>query len=356
MAQQASSPSRSTARSWPPPTLAAVGRRLYQDAIYPFAVDRRLAELGLFYSRIAILLRAGMPVSEAFRSALTNCGSLAISKDLLAWQREMEIGQPLAAWPRTRPDLLPATHIALLSATEQTGRFDRAFERLEAICDSELRLRRFLKLHALHAKILAGVVYFGLPLLQSLVGGGNPLAIIVYSVTELLEICLIVAVLFCIVRGLLWKYPTLADAYTDVRRSLPGIGTIAKKAEAARFARILGELYSAGIELRTALRLAAEACGSRDIVRAVARAMPRMESGENLVDQLAAQMLLPHILLESLRTGLVTGEIDRLVLRAATVLEDEIDEARRQAGFVVGQALYLLVALTVLSSVRGNFT
>jgi len=106
-------------------------------------------------------------------------------------------------------------------------------------------------------------------------------------------------------------------------------------------------MYGAGVTMGAAVRVAGQASGSRLIASAVERAMDRVERGEPLSSALSSAGVLPPLVLDMLRTGEQTGNLDTMMTKAADHLEGEAETRAHQYSHLFATGVYLLVAILV---------
>jgi general secretion pathway protein F len=132
---------------------------------------------------------------------------------------------------------------------------------------------------------------------------------------------------------------------------VPLLGSILALADAARFCRALGAVSAAGMELPAGLALTARTLANQSIASSIDDAIPRLRAGEALGDIIATAAIFPPLVAQMLRLGEENGRLDAMLLRAADLLEAELERRldRLQALLVPGLTIALggLVALIV---------
>lgn len=132
---------------------------------------------------------------------------------------------------------------------------------------------------------------------------------------------------------------------------VPLLGPILALADAARFCRALGAVSAAGMELPAGLALTARTLANQSIASSIDDAIPRLRAGEALGDIIATAAIFPPLVAQMLRLGEENGRLDAMLLRAADLLEAELERRldRLQALLVPGLTIALggLVALIV---------
>jgi len=104
---------------------------------------------------------------------------------------------------------------------------------------------------------------------------------------------------------------------------LPIIGPLKRTMILTEFARTLGLLAAAGISILDALRIVAEAMGSRIYRDGVLQAADRVEKGVSLAEAMSGVAEFPAILGQMIAVGEQTGKVDETLLKLSTYYEEE---------------------------------
>jgi type IV pilus assembly protein PilC len=118
-----------------------------------------------------------------------------------------------------------------------------------------------------------------------------------------------------------------AVAADRFRLHIPIVGSVIAKTTIARFARTLGSLLHAGVDVVGALDASAqvvEGFAYRDGLRGVSEAIRR---GETLVAPFEASGLFDATFLQLLRAGDESGSVDAMLLRLAQYYELDVETA-----------------------------
>jgi type II secretory pathway component PulF len=109
-------------------------KRLIDTLILKIPVIRSLCytlENFRFSSSLAVLLKSGVVLSEAFDYAIKSIGNVFLQKQLMLVNREIKQGQKLSA-AMAKTGFLPDIFEGLLEVGEQTGNLTEIFSEMEA--------------------------------------------------------------------------------------------------------------------------------------------------------------------------------------------------------------------------------
>jgi len=95
--------------------------------------------------------------------------------------------------------------------------------------------------------------------------------------------------------------------------------------EFARFSRVLGTLIGGGVALPTAFRLALPSVRNTALLEDLTRALARVREGSALADELSRVRATPAILSSLASVGMQTGQLDRMLIEAADLLDSEVN-------------------------------
>ncbi|MBL8152397.1 MAG: type II secretion system F family protein, partial [Blastocatellia bacterium] len=140
---------------------------------------------------------------------------------------------------------------------------------------------------------------------------------------------------------------------------IPFLGKNLKKLALSRFSRSLATLYAGGVEMHKALKLSIETMGNSYLQQRSRIVQVALSEGETLTRSMAATVVFPVNLVEMVAVGEQTGELDKMLHKAADYYEFEADKAIKALLAAIPIGIYLLVAIyiafTVISFYAGYF-
>lgn len=334
----------------------------------PVARARRLSrrDLAVFFRSLATLVRAGIPLDRALRTA--EAGALG---DAVAGVRS-RVGQgaSLSRALGEEPGI-PAVAVALVRAGEDAGldfALEEAARQLEREADLTEQLRAALAYPAILLLVglgtVAVLVLSVLPRFVALLGdAGSALPTATRLLLGLSALArawwpgLIVGAVATAV--LMWRWVTSPHGHEALLR-LPVVGPVRLATATARSARTLGALLATGAPALRALDVAARAAGDLAVGRRLDRVAERVRTGGSLAGALRAERALDHQVLELALVGEESGRLAELLSQGADLAEARATRSLRQAVKLVEPSLILLmgglvafVALALLQAIYG---
>jgi general secretion pathway protein F len=327
--------------------------------------------LAVWSRQLADLVGAGLPLEQAL-SAVSEEFENERQRALVATLRaEVNSGstfaRALALYPREFSDI----YRAVVEAGEHSGRLDQVLDQLAGdLADSQ----------TLRAKLLAAVLY---PAFVCLMALAIVIFLLSYVVPQVAEVfagskqalpwltvlmmnlsdavrnhggSMLVAVLACawLIRRMLRvaRWRLAFDAWI---LRLPLLGRLAAGYNAARFASTLAMLSAAGVPILKALQAAADTLGNRAMRADAQDALTLVREGAPLAAALQGKRGFPALVGMFARLGEQTGQMPKMLQRAAILLSTEVQRRSLQLAtvlepllIVVMGAMVMLIVLAVL--------
>lgn len=365
---------------------ALAGRGLYPVAIRPAGrgegerrgrgwVSRR-ADVAESVATLAALLEAGLPLERALEVTAQGAARRDVAEGLEEVRRAVRGGGRVAEAVAARRDLFPPVAAGLLGAAERGGHMADAMRRLADGMERE---------GALRARVVSALTY---PVLLAAVGTAATTILLAYVLPQFVELLAdagaalptSTALLLAASRAFTRFWPLLVlaagaagFAWWSVRRSeggrertdawllrVPVLGPLRARYAATHVARTLGTLLSGGVPLLPALAAAADAAPDAAVAADLRAAAGSVRRGEALSAALERGRGFPHLLPRLARVGEETGEMDAMLLRAADMLQAELERRLERAVSLLEPAMILLfgalvggVALSLLQAIYG---
>lgn len=311
-------------------------------------------EMALFFRQMNSMLNAGTALSQALNTMASCAANPSLRRACLEMSARTAQGQPWSEVMRAYPGIFSNLAIGMISAGELGGFLDRMCLRLSEYAERDYELQQTIKRETWYPKLLVLSSIFipsVVPLVVTKVNGtGNPLLAWLQNIVPPL-----------LVIGLVWgawkafNYLSPVTLHTGsprymldkIKLSLPIAGKTVRALATAKFCRALSALYAAGMGMNRTLNLAADTTGNAVLSENVRKIIPRVENGENLSDCLASTGYFAPIVLQMLRTGEMSGNIDTQLDKVADFLEADAETTVKQSVKVLGIVAFLLIAMYI---------
>ncbi len=325
--------------------------------------------LAIWTRQLAGLVGSGLPLERAL-TALSDEAEDARQRELVAHLRsEVNSGAPFAQALAGAPREFDDVYRGVVAAGEQSGALGQVLERLA----DDLEERQALK-----AKLIGATLY---PAIVSLIAVVIVIFLVTYVVPQVASVftnskralpALTVAMLaisafirqygWLVVLGLIGggmlllsmlRNEAFRERFDAAWLELPLIGRLARGYNAARFAGTLAMLAGAGVPILKALQAAAETLSNRAMRADAMDALVQVREGAPLASALAGKKRFPGLLAMFSRLGEQTGQLPRMLERAAKQLSAEVQRRAMQMATILEPLLIVamggIVMLIVLA-------
>lgn len=324
--------------------------RLQTDILGPL-IRVPLSELMFFFRQLSTMLHAGVGMVQC----LDTLSGQAHDPRLKAALREMRehslAGRPLSFGMSRYPDVFTPVMLSLTRAGEESGRIDASLKLVAHYVEQEIELRNLYRRLTFWPKLLvvfAALIILGTNGFIAAMGksGGIPTMFLNLLIT-LTPIVLIMFLFFRVGAS----NPKVRYTYDQVVQKIPYFGKTLRQFAMAKFGRAFGTLYSGGIPVHKAMKLAADACGNEFLRSRMYPAARDIEEGVGVTDAFARTGAFSPIVLDMTRTGETTGNLDQMLGKLSEYYEDEAKTRATQSAYVVFVVVYLLVAISILFTI-----
>ncbi len=350
-------------------------RMLDEQALYPihvtegadagafsFGRQRRVksAHLTQFYSQLADLLKAGVPMMRSL-DVLSGQGSQGAMAIMVKELREdvaggMSLGDAMAKHPRVFSPL----HSSMTRAGEQGGFLEDVLHRIAIFCEKQDELRN---------KVVGAMIY---PAILVLAGSGVVLLLLTVVVPKLRQhlqpetfniltkavfgVCDLIqnhwmSLLFVAVAILLgvttWiKTASGRRAYERFKLRAPVMGKIVTMIAICRFCRILGTMLHNGVSILQALKISKDSAGNNILAKSIEEAADSVKKGAALSAPLRESGLFPATILDMIAVAEEGNNLETVLVQIA-----DTNEARTARSIELGVRILEPVLLLVMALV-----
>ena len=301
-------------------------------------------DITLFTRQLATMMKAGVPLLQAFDIVGKGHSNPAVAKLLGDIKADVETGSSLSASFRKYPLYFDNLFCNLVGAGEQAGILDTLLDRLATYKE---------KIQAIKSKIKSALTYpisilvvafiivviimiFVIPAFKTLFEGfGADLpgpTLVVMAISDFFVSWW--WAIFASIGGSLWFFfytwkrsEKMQGTMDRLMLKLPIIGEIIRKATIARFSRTLSTMFSAGVPLVEALDSVAGASGNRVYYDATKRIQSEISTGTSLTVAMQNANVFPNMVLQMTAIGEESGALDSMLSKVADFYEGEVDDA-----------------------------
>ena len=301
-------------------------------------------DIAIFARQLATMLKAGVPLLQAFDIVARGYSNPAVSRLLWDVRAHVETGSSLSQSLRRYPAHFDALFCNLVAAGEQAGILDDVLSRLATYKEKTLAIKGKIRAALFYpAAILivafvvtAAIMIWVVPAFKNVFesfGAELPLPtqVVIWLSDRFVDYWYLI--IGCISLGSMmfvraWKRSAAMQASTDrFMLRLPLLGEIVRKAIIARWTRTLSTMFSAGVPLVESLESVGGASGNVVYVEATRRISTSVKSGTSLTMAMQNTHIFPPMVTQMVAIGEESGALDQMLHKVAEIYEDEVDVA-----------------------------
>ena len=359
-------------------TAGEAARRLKRAGLFPreisssakekrvFRVLRRgvsPGELAVVSSQLSTLLASGATLYESLSILINEVESRSLKDVLIGIKDRISGGSSLGRALEAHPDVFPEMYSRMVEAGEASGTLDKVMTRLAEYLEAKA---------GVNEQVRTALVY---PILMSLVGIGVLgflLLFVIPKITRIFEdteeaLPLITVVLLWVVGFFRTYWPVVIVALAGggwalrdfVRRPggravkdrflirLPWMGRLINKFYVANLARTLGSLLESGVPVIKAMEMTKRVLGHAVYDHVLDKAIVDVTEGGSISRSLGGFPVVPGLLVHMTAIGERSGNLDKLLLRAAGVYEKEFETSVKRALSMLEPVLILVMGVVV---------
>ncbi|MBI3145882.1 MAG: type II secretion system F family protein [Pseudogulbenkiania sp.] len=307
---------------------------------------RRITErdITLFTRQLATMMKAGVPLLQAFDISAKGHSNPAVTKMLLEVRADVETGMSLAEAFKKRPLYFDKLFCNLIAAGETGGVLDSLLDKLATYREKIMAIKGKIKSAMIYpAAIIATafiittiIMLYVIPAFKDLFssfGADLPaptLFVIWLSDGFVSYWWLFFGVIFGAIFGTMYFFkrsPKFQEQVDRLLLKLPVLGEVVQKATIARWARTLATMFTAGVPLVEALDSVGGASGNQVYAEATKRIQAEVSIGSSLSFAMQRTNLFPNMVMQMTAIGEESGSLDHMLDKVADFYEEEVDNA-----------------------------
>jgi type IV pilus assembly protein PilC len=358
-----------------------VKRKLWSDGLYVVKIERarwtlptleeafptfvrvKRSEVILFTKQLATFVRVGIPMMEGLNVLREQASTGIMQRALGDITAQLGSGVALSDAMAKFPAIFSNLYVDMIRSAEVSGNLDDVLRQLAGYMSRDEGSMRKVRSAMVYPAIVIGLatvvigvlIGFVLPAFANLFRDFRatmPLPTRILLATgsfcrdHMIGIFLTIAisVVVIVLAARTRRGRELLDA---VLLRLPMLGTIVRYSIVERYLRTLATLARAGVPITTMLDTANRSLGNSVFRRGLRAVRPQMLSGEGFARPLARTGLFPQIVIQMVKVGEETGNLDANLEEAADHYAEEVDFRLKQMIAMMEPALVVAVGAMV---------
>jgi general secretion pathway protein F len=298
-------------------------------------------DLALLTRQLATLLKSGLPLEESLQAVAEQTEKPRVQRIVLGVRSKVVEGHPLADGLGDFPQAFPEIYRATVAAGEQSGKLDQVLERLSDYTESRQIMGQQVSnalvypivLMVLSFAIVSFLLAYVVPQVVAVFEQGHqelPVATkILIGTSDFLRnywFYGLIGISLATWGFLRWlKAPDSRLRFDRFLLRVPLAGKLIRGLNTARFARTFSILTASAVPVLEALKISADVVNNVPMKQAVVDASLRVREGAPIGKSLAARKIFPPMMIHLISSGESSGELEKMLERAASNQEREMD-------------------------------
>jgi type II secretory pathway component PulF len=295
-----------------------------------------VSHLAIFTRKFAQLTKTDMPLTVAL--------DVLADEEENTWVREavehvgnrISQGADLETSMSERPRVFSKLYIKMIQSGMKSGTLDLVADNLAKLYETESAIRKQMIGKLAYPVALLGFCFLAGVVLRMV----NFITPVLFALLQSFWVLIAILVVFGMTRvgyGL----------YREIGFRLPGIGALMRNINLARFCRIFGIQYAAGVPVLEGLDVAREVLQDGRLENAIVTMKRHINNGVDLRDAFAKTGVFPKRVVGMVGVGEKGGGVDLMLEKLAEYYELDISTQTSILTTVIYFAVYLAVAITI---------
>lgn len=326
-------------REWTPIAVDPVEQKDKHQGNTWFQKKVTAYDLALMTRQLSVLVAAAIPLEEALRAVAKQSEKAHVQNLLLSVRSKVLEGHSLAQGMQ-QSGRFPDLYIATIAAGERSGHLDLILDQLADYTENRFAMQKKVQgamiypiiLMLMSFAIVMGLMTYVVPDIVKTFDQSKEalpwITVALMKASDFIRVAWPFLIIFGVIAIILFirflKTHAGHYAFDRLTLRLPLFGKLSRGINSARFASTLSILTKSGVPLVDALRIGAAVTSNWVIRDAINHAAEKVTEGGNLGTQLERCGYFPPMMVQMIRSGETSGELDRMLERASTMQDREV--------------------------------
>jgi type IV pilus assembly protein PilC len=324
----------------------------------------KASELIIFTRQLALMLRAGIPITSALNLLVQQRHSNPLHNAINTLIERIHEGESIASGMSQSPNCFPPFYTTLIAAGEHAGILDQTLDTLSDQLEEQRALRSRMIRAAIYPAIvcitLAAITLFLLtwvvPTFEDLFKeSGVPLpwlTRVIIGISALLArywmilATLILAMIALVSLRRLQNRPTLSR-FERLTKRMPIWRTLICAKHTSECSTLLAALIRVGIPIFEGLKITAQTTHSPSVAAALEHVRYEVSEGKPLSTAFRGSGYFPELFSHLIEVGESSGKLEALLIKAAHFYHAQVEQTIDALKQLVEPALMLIIGLIV---------
>ncbi|HEY4517663.1 MAG TPA: type II secretion system F family protein [Candidatus Paceibacterota bacterium] len=313
--------------------------------------------------QISVLFEAQVSALRIFRLLAAESEKLSMAKVLTAVADDLQGGSAISKALARHPKIFSPFYVNMVHAGEEAGKLDQTLAYLADYLDRSYEVTSKARNALIYPAFVVATFIVVMILMLTLIipkisaillesGQAVPIytKVVIGASNFFIDYGLFFAVGLVIGGVGLWRYaltPTGKTALSDMKLSVPYVGTLYKKLYLSRISDNLSTMLSSGIAMVQALEITANVVGNDVYERLLRESAETVKGGKSVSDALGNYPEVPGIMVQMIKIGEETGELGNILKTLAKFYQREVTNAVDTLVDLIEPVMIVLLGLGV---------
>lgn len=323
----------------------------------------KAVQVTLFTRQLSTLQDAGLPIVQSLQ-ILTDMQRPGTFRTILGQVTEdVQSGTMLSDAMARHPKVWDKLYTNLVKAGETAGALDVILRRLSEFREKAQKLKKKIigaliypvAVLTIAVAILTFIMVFIVPKFEQIFRDLNiklpALTVLLIDMSNFMASfwwIILLLIIFGTVGIKMFRGTETGGAVVDrVQLKIPVLGMVVKKGSVARFTRTLGTLVTSGVGFLDALDITKSATPNIVVRNAIQDVRDSVKEGETINEPLRRSGVFDDIVVNMIKVGEETGELDKMLIKIADTYDEEVDAAVAAMMALLEPALIIFMGVAV---------
>jgi len=322
-----------------------------------------LSSLVFFTRQLSTMISAGLTIEKSLNNLLYEESQKKFKKVVAQLLNDVKKGFALSEALDRHPGVFSALYVALVRSGEVSGSLYNVLQEmadyLEFLQDTRRKIVSAVVYPTLVAVVLTGVtiilIGYVVPQFEAIYsrfGAELPIPTqILIKVSDVVGGNMLTTLLAVIVFGILVRIGTFTvfgrKIWDRIKLSVPLFKHIIKNSLMSKFSRTFGMLLTAGVPVVDSMNLVYRVMDNVHYKLAVRQATGLIKDGYSIAASLKKTDAFPNTLLSLAATGEETGDMDKMLSKAATFYDKQLEAVIIRMTSLIEPLLIILIAIVI---------
>lgn len=349
------------------PRRLAPGRKLSGAGVWEDLRTRltrvSFQELILFTKQFRSLFRAGVPITEVFRTLEHQTENRKLKRIVIRMQEDVKEGESLYKVFSRHPEVFSGLYCSMISAGEASGSLSAVLDRLIYLLEHEQKVKTDIRTALQYPIIVLVALAVAFFILLTFVipkfvtifqNAGIELPMPTVVALQLYEL---IIGYWHVSLGAFVAAALAAGWYVRTERGrilwhhlllrIPVIGAVLQKAAMSRFASIFSILQASGITVLGSMDILSRTIGNAAVSREFDKVRDQLKEGRGISGPLDKARYFPPMVVDMVAVGEESGNLDEMLQEVSKHYDDEVAYSISQLTTNLGPFLIVCLAAVV---------